>query len=1065
MNNQSDLNASSDAAAAPIVAAYFPEWGIYGRDYTISDVPADKLTHLIYAFAKIDESGRMALFDNFAATDKAFSAEDSVDGIADSWTDQDLRGNFNQIAELKDAYPHLKTSIAVGGWTLSGPFSDIAATEAGRETFAQSAIEFLRTYEMFDGIDFDWEYPGGGGLSGNSVRPEDGENYAKLLELVREKLDALEVETGRDYEISVASPAGYEKIANFNLEGLAPSVDFFNLMAYDFHGGWESTTGHQAPIFDTTGGQLDIVTAVDLYRAAGVPSEKIILGAPMYTRAWAGVADGGDGGWNEAASGTAPGSFEAGVYDYKDLLAQLQAPDSPWTLYYDDNSQAAYLYNANEGIFSSIETPSSIALKSEWAQAEGLGGMMFWDLSNDATGDPESLLTAGFRSWIEGMTFEEISALSTLHPEIVIGGDGVVQPIAEADTPSTSLPGSETDPTTDTGDDTEEGTNQDTGSDEETSEDTGTNPETGGTTGEAAQTVEINWAWGSHVTLTGFDPASDIISIAWIGADALEISESDNGLIIAIPTNNQSTTLAGISLENLTAANFSTLDATAEAEILALLSQTNDDHTDHGDMAQMIMISLDGSDRIVDDFNPTIDMIHVEPGVTGPRFEIFEESGDALGQTVRLVVSDANGTALNTTILQNVSLTDLSLGNFSIAEESVLNEVVAAIGETIGVPTAGGYTLTYDNDGSNPAETLGSTSAGGIVYKADPNADDIVGFNPATDQLEFGGTSVHGLILTKSPAGEIVIDSPWSDAAQIVRGVGFSDIAVGSLGIVGNEHLRQDIGGVLSWEQGVGPREPDTVYIRSHEYGVSETVAGFDPETMKLSFLFFGTRERLSVEDTAEGLKIQSLPTGQSVILTDIQLADLSPGQVEFHFDQVMEDNLEAAFGFSQDDVTLVDRTSLLTPLAPDGATTDGHQVRDGVFNQTDPTDNDSDPGTGTDGPTDSGENDADPSDSPDLYGLTWNWGAQEVITDFDTTEDIIDFGNLPASQVAISESGNDLVIEILGNGGHSYTFAGLQAEDLQSGNITAPGYNDVLMTEGGVVDQLRELGYVPTLI
>lgn len=296
------------AGSLPIIAAYYPEWAIYSRDFNVADIPADNLTHLIYAFSKIDTSGRMSLFDSYAAVEKTFSAADSVDGKADTW-DQTLAGNFNQLAELKAANPALKTMIAVGGWTLSSPFSDVASTAEGRATFADSAVEFLQKYTMFDGIDFDWEYPGGGGLESNVVRPEDGQNYTLLLQAVRERLDALEVTTGRRYQISVASPAGAEKIANMDLAGMATSVDFFNLMAYDFHGGWETTTGHQAPMFDTIGGNYDIATAVDLYLAAGVEASAIVLGTPAYTRAWSGVQDGGMAGgmrqapaWPRAAS-------------------------------------------------------------------------------------------------------------------------------------------------------------------------------------------------------------------------------------------------------------------------------------------------------------------------------------------------------------------------------------------------------------------------------------------------------------------------------------------------------------------------------------------------------------------------------------------------------------------------------------------------------------------------------------------------------------------------------------------------------------------------------------------
>ena len=156
----------------PVVAAYYPEWGIYGRNYQIADVPGDDLTHFIYAFANLTASGEMVLFDGYAATEKRFSADESVSGEADLWdypaedprSQQTVWGNFNQVSQLKAKYPHLRTSIALGGWTLSGNFSSVCSTDQGRETLASSIYDFLGTYTMFDGIDFDWEYPGGGGL-------------------------------------------------------------------------------------------------------------------------------------------------------------------------------------------------------------------------------------------------------------------------------------------------------------------------------------------------------------------------------------------------------------------------------------------------------------------------------------------------------------------------------------------------------------------------------------------------------------------------------------------------------------------------------------------------------------------------------------------------------------------------------------------------------------------------------------------------------------------------------------------------------------------------------------
>ena len=422
--------------ASPIVAAYFPEWGIYGRDVQIADVPAEHLTHLIYAFARIGSDGRLQLFDSYAATEKRFTdPDDAVGQKADSWfypatdprSSQSIWGNFNQIAELKALHPQLRTSIAIGGWTLSDNFSTTLDSAAEREIFTQSVVDFLRIHTMFDGVDFDWEYPGGGGLASNASSPADGAHYVATLSLLRQKLDVLGAELGRRYEISVASAAGVDKIPGFHLSELKDQVDFFNVMTYDFHGTWETSTGHQAPLRGDAIG-YDISTAISRYLDAGVDPARIVLGAPAYTRAWKGVLarpnrDGiTDFGYGDQAAGAAPGSFEAGVYDYKDLLARLRA--GGWQLIWDDNAQAAYLWNQAAQIFSSFETPATIALKSAWAREQGLGGMMFWDLSNDAGGDAESLIKAAADFWLEGRTFAEITGASHLQFDAIIGGNG-----------------------------------------------------------------------------------------------------------------------------------------------------------------------------------------------------------------------------------------------------------------------------------------------------------------------------------------------------------------------------------------------------------------------------------------------------------------------------------------------------------------------------------------------------------------------------------------------------------------------------------------------------------------
>ena len=146
---------------------------------------------------------------------------------------------------------------------------------------------------------------------------------------------------------------------------------------------------------------------------------------------------------------------------------------------------------------------------------------------------------------------------------------------------------------------------------------------------------------------------------------------------------------------------------------------------------------------------------------------------------------------------------------------------------------------------------------GGKIVAANPSGLDIVNFDSRRDSLDFGDISVHGLILGSLPDGTAAIVNPWRPAEyQVLQGLTWRDLHIKAMGVVGNEHLRQDIGGVLSWEQDVGQRAEDTIYLRSHQFGLNEVVDDFDPATQKLNFTYVGTRERLSVEDTAQGLMI-----------------------------------------------------------------------------------------------------------------------------------------------------------------------------------------------------------------
>nr|MDJ0703624.1 glycosyl hydrolase family 18 protein [Leptolyngbyaceae cyanobacterium MO_188.B28] len=375
-----------DGIKSPVVGAYFPEWGIYGRQFEVADMPVDKLTHIFYGFAKVTPDGTVDVFDRYAAIDRR------VDG---DWnTPKPYAGNYEELNKLKAINPNLHNMISIGGWTLSGEFSDVALTATSREKFAKSAVDFMTQYG-FDGIDIDWEYPVGGGLAGNTYRPEDKHNYTLLLQELDKQIQLQEAKDGHDYQLSIAAPAGDDKMVNFEFKEIAKYTDFINVMTYDYHGAWDSTTNHQAALYGKPGDTYTIDQTIQGYLNTGVSADELVLGAPLYGRAWKGVSPGTNPelpGLYQSASGAATGTWEAGNYDYKDLYNKLKT-DPNYKEYWDPQAKVPYVYNEKEGIFSTYENTQSLGHKLDYLKSQGLRGMFFWDASSDLNGnDPNSLI-------------------------------------------------------------------------------------------------------------------------------------------------------------------------------------------------------------------------------------------------------------------------------------------------------------------------------------------------------------------------------------------------------------------------------------------------------------------------------------------------------------------------------------------------------------------------------------------------------------------------------------------------------------------------------------------------
>lgn len=378
------------------IVGYFIQWGIYRRNFLVNNLvtsgSAARLTHINYAFADVNASLQCASADPFADYNKAFSASESVDGVADPTTAGTLRGNFNQLRKLKLMYPHLKVLISVGGWSLSDYFSTAARPE-NRAAFVASCIDMylqgnfapgISDPAVFDGIDIDWEYPGACGETCN-WSPDDTANFVALMAEFRAQMNALSAQTGKQYLLTFAGAGGEGLIDNFAPGSVHPYVDMINIMAYDYYGGWSTNTGPHAALYGDPASpnytdHLWGDYAVDLYLSRGVPAGKLNLGVPFYGRGWTGVPAGPNGdGLYQSFRGPANGKWEKGSNYYKDLLPL----EASYLKFRHPVSQAFYIYNGSN--WWSYDDPTSMAVKMAYIKSKGLGGTMFWELAGDTT--------------------------------------------------------------------------------------------------------------------------------------------------------------------------------------------------------------------------------------------------------------------------------------------------------------------------------------------------------------------------------------------------------------------------------------------------------------------------------------------------------------------------------------------------------------------------------------------------------------------------------------------------------------------------------------------------------
>lgn len=314
-----------------------------GNGETIQQYPVEKLTHIIFSFLKLQN--------------------DTL-----TFRNEGQQRALQQLVQLKNKNPQLKIMVSIGGWGGCAPCSDLFSSAAHRSNFSKTTVALFKQYNI-DGLDLDWEYPAIEGYPGHRYDPADKENFTSLLKNLREEM-------GHQYLLSFAA-GGFTHYLEKSVDwkAITPLIDFVNLMTYDLVSGYSTVTGHHTPLSGERPGQETTERTVNWLLDKNVPPEKLIIGAAFYARVWENVPDSNHGLYQQ-------GKFKQSV-SYKNFAAYF-SDSSGFTYHWDKKAKAPFRYSPQKKLFATFDDRRSVKKKSTFIRRNKLGGMMFWQLSEDS---------------------------------------------------------------------------------------------------------------------------------------------------------------------------------------------------------------------------------------------------------------------------------------------------------------------------------------------------------------------------------------------------------------------------------------------------------------------------------------------------------------------------------------------------------------------------------------------------------------------------------------------------------------------------------------------------------
>jgi GH18 family chitinase len=337
--------AAVKSSQATEVIGYLPYWEL--NSATAAGLDYERLTAIVFFSVKMDRHGQLV---TTAPGYRALMSDDAT----------------HVIDAAHEAGVRTLVSFTSFGTKQNARFF---ADAAARQTFVGEAAALVSARGL-DGADLDVELLGGAWFD------EYAATAGELAAAMRRSNPPAYSTVATNGEVSGALMAAL---------AIRAGVDRAFLMGYDYRTAETDPVGSIDPLLRFDGG-LSLSSSLDLYEAAGVPLDSVVLGLPLYGRTW------------ETVDASLHARRSAGARGQLFLLRDLPQLRQQGTILADDfdvqESSGRLVREVGGKVYQTYyDSPRSLETKFGVATSRGLAGVGFWTLGYDGnSGAPWDLI-------------------------------------------------------------------------------------------------------------------------------------------------------------------------------------------------------------------------------------------------------------------------------------------------------------------------------------------------------------------------------------------------------------------------------------------------------------------------------------------------------------------------------------------------------------------------------------------------------------------------------------------------------------------------------------------------